>query len=440
MSKIIKEESYDDYLGRIYFNQKDFDKNIFNITFQVTDNCNLQCSYCYQINKGCHKMNIDIAKKFIDMLLDNNEHTKAYIDTYSARAAVLDFIGGEPFLEVQLIDEIIEYFVEQAILKNHPWQYNYRISISTNGTLYFTPEVQNFIKKYQNHLSLGITVDGHKELHDSCRIFPDGTGSYDLAISAVHHYHDIHKGNINSKVTLAPANIKYTSQALIHLIKEGYEHINCNCVFEKGWTLEHAKILYQELTIVADYLLNNNLAETHTISIFNESMFCPIPIENTENWCGGNGRMIAVDYKGDIYPCVRYMESSLGNSIPPIIIGNVNNGIMTEKKCIECAQCLQAVNRITQSTEECINCSIAQGCAWCQAYNYQDSGDFNHRATYICLMHQARALANCYYWNQYYIQNNKDIRMKLYLEDEKALQIISNEELIILKLLQFIPE
>ena len=116
--------------------------------------------------------------------------------------------------------------------------------------------------------------------------------------------------------------------------------------------------------------------------------------------------MIAVDYKGDIYPCLRYMESSLGNNISPIIVGNVNSGIMVDEKCINCALCLKSVNRLTQSSEECINCSIARGCAWCQAYNYQDSGNFNHRATYICLMHQARALANCYYWNQYYIQNN----------------------------------
>ena len=55
--------------------------------------------------------------------------------------------------------------------------------------MYFKPEVQDFIKKYKDHLSLSITVDGHKELHDSCRIFADGTGSYDLAIAAVHHYH-----------------------------------------------------------------------------------------------------------------------------------------------------------------------------------------------------------------------------------------------------------
>ena len=90
-----------------------------------------------------------------------------------------------------------------------------------------------------------------------------------------------------------------------------------------------------------------------------------MPREDDANWCGGNGQMIAVDYKGDIYPCLRYMESSLGNNISPIIIGNVDNGIMTNEKCINCALCLKKVNRITQSTEECINCSIAKGCAWC---------------------------------------------------------------------------
>lgn len=436
-NKKIINESYDSFLGRLYpAGTTEFESSIFNITFQVTDDCNLRCSYCYQINKGHHKMPLDIAKKFIDMLLDNDESTQQYVNTYSKQAAVLDFIGGEPFLEVELMDQIIDYFIEQTILKNHPWQYNFRVSISSNGTLYFTPEVQNFIKKHANHLSLGITVDGDKELHDSCRVFADGSGSYDTAIAAVHHFAENYGGSMNSKVTLAPANIHLTYQALKHLINEGYPQINCNCVFEKGWTLEHATTLYYELKKLADYMLDNNIE--CDISIFTENAFHPMPLEDNQNWCGGNGQMIAVDYKGDIYPCVRYMESSLGCDVAPIIIGNVYDGLMQDAKCKACIKALKAVDRLTQSTEECINCPIAQGCAWCQAYNYQDSGDFNHRATYICIMHQARALANSYYWNRYYLQNNQDNkRMKLWLEDEKALQIIPIEELALLKLLQY---
>jgi sulfatase maturation enzyme AslB (radical SAM superfamily) len=86
-------------------------------------------------------MSFETAKKFIDMLLDNDEATQLYMDTRSKKAVIIDFIGGEPFLEVELMDQICDYFVEQMILKDHPWQYNYRFSISSNGTLYFTPAV-----------------------------------------------------------------------------------------------------------------------------------------------------------------------------------------------------------------------------------------------------------------------------------------------------------
>lgn len=426
-------EGYDAFLHRLYPEVKS--KTAINITFQVTDACNLCCSYCYQINKGTHRMPFDIAKKFIDLLLDNDERILSYVDTNEYQAVILDFIGGEPFLEVELIDQIIDYFIEQTIIRNHHWQYYYMVSISTNGTLYFKPEVQDFIKKHKNHLSLGITVDGHKELHDACRLFPDGTGSYDLAMAAVKDYSSTYNRTMPSKVTLAPANINQAASALIHLIEQGYEAINCNCVFEKGWTLEHATILYYELKKVADYLLENN--KCYELSILNPANFHPKSLDDIDNWCGGNGRMLAVDYKGDIYPCVRYMESSLGDKVPPVIAGNVYDGLMQNVECKNCIEALKKVNRINQSTEECINCSIAAGCAWCQAYNYQDSGDFNHRATYICVMHQAAALANSYYWNRYYLQNQCSERIKLWLEDDKALKIIPKEELALLKLLQY---
>lgn len=171
--------------------------------------------------------------------------------------------------------------------------------------------------------------------------------------------------------------------------------------------------------------------------MFEQNMFKPKDINDDTNWCGGNGKMIAVDWKGDIYPCVRYMESSLGTDAPPIIVGNVYEGINTTECQHDCIRCLKNINRVNQSTEECINCSIAEGCAYCQAYNYQDSGgDLYHRATYICVMHQARALANSYYWNKYFNLNNENKRMKIWLEKEKALKIIPEEEWNMLKALE----
>ena len=437
-----KIREYSDIIAKLYpysYNKEIYKNKIQtpSITFQVTDACNLCCSYCYQINKGHHVMPLEVAQKFIDLLLENNENTQQYLDTRACDAVILDFIGGEPLLEVNLIDQILDYFIKRIIETDHPWQYNWRVSMSSNGTLYFNPEVQKFMDKWMDHLSFNVSIDGNKQLHDSCRVFPDGSGSYDMAIAAVRHYVDIRHGFMGSKMTLAPENINYTYEAVKGLIEEGYTEINLNCIFEKGWTNEHATILYNQLKELANYILDNNLEDELEISMFEESFFHPKDRNDTQNWCGGNGAMIAVDWKGDIYPCIRYMESSLGESVPPVIIGNVDTGIITDAKCKACIEKLKSINRINQSTEECINCPIAEGCAWCQAYNYQDSGDFCHRATYICCMHKARALANCYFWNLKYWKNNENKRMKLWLPDEDALKIIPEEELDLLKALQY---
>jgi radical SAM peptide maturase (CXXX-repeat target family) len=230
--------------------------------------------------------------------------------------------------------------------------------------------VQAFIKKWMDHLSFNISIDGNKQLHDACRVFPDGSGSYDKAIAGVRHYVDVLGGNMGSKMTLAPANVAFTCDAVMGLIEQGYKEINLNCVFEKGWTEEYATILYNQLKQLSDYILEHDLEDELYISMFEENMFHPKDRSDNQNWCGGNGAMISVDWKGDIYPCIRYMESSLGKDIEPIIIGNVKDGIMTNAKCKACIQSLKSVNRLNQSTEECIDCPIAEGCAWCQAYNY----------------------------------------------------------------------
>ena len=213
----------------------------------------------------------------------------------------------------------------------------------------------------------------------------------------------------------------------------------------KAYTIEevmNAIDYYIEKTkrrVTIEYILLNNLEDKIDISIFNETNYQPMPLEENQNWCGGNGNMIAIDWKGDIYPCIRYMESSLG-SVPPVVIGNINNGIMYNDKCKKCVYFLHLMDRLSQSTEECINCTVARGCAWCQAYNYQDNnGQFGTRAVYICNMHKAAALANCYYWNLYYWKYNKNQRFKLWLSDKECLKIINEDEMWMLKTLAF-PE
>ena len=177
-------------------------------------------------------MSLETAKKSIDMLFDKSKTDKYFI-MEDMPAVILEFIGGEPLLEIELIDQIMDYFIQQCFIKKSKLGYRYMISMSTNGTLYHTPKVQEFIKKWRNHLSIGVTVDGNKELHDSCRVFEDGSGSFDLAISAAKDELEINSTTA-TKFTVSPYNIEYLINALKYDIDFGYKNIFINCVYEEG--------------------------------------------------------------------------------------------------------------------------------------------------------------------------------------------------------------
>lgn len=266
--KPVKEDTYEALLGRLFSPvSRGMVSNARTVTLQVTDDCNLACTYCYQIHKQKHIMPVEVGKKFLDDLLDGKyDH---YCEYDKTEGIILDFIGGEPFLAIDLISELTDYFVEGLIRRNHRWLYRYRFSLCSNGVLYFDPKVQAFMRKHANHLSFSVSIDGNKKLHDTCRVFPDGSGSYDIAIAAVQHYmKEYNAYTMGSKMTLAPENVKFTREAVEGLLEKGYRIIHLNCVYEEGWNMEHAKILYQQLKELADVLISTGRFLDSQVSIF----------------------------------------------------------------------------------------------------------------------------------------------------------------------------
>ena len=404
--------------------------NVRNITFQVTDRCNMACTYCYQINKGTRRMSFETAKKAVDLILSGEKGFKEYLG--KVKGVILEFIGGEPFLETELMDKIIDYFRLRCIETNNELVNRFKVSISSNVTLWKNKEVQDFLDKHKNHLSYGVSIDGNKQLHDSCRVFSDGSPTYDIAIGAVENWRQ--KGmNMSSKMTFAPANIKYTYEALKNMVELNYDEINANCVFEPGWKLEDATTYYYELKKFADYMIDNNLESKVYFSIFSYDNYTSIDPAEDKNFCGGDGQMLAIDPDGKLYPCLRYMESSLGTTAKPLIIGDVDRGIGTTSCDKNCLNCLKGVTRSSQSTEECFNCPIAQGCSWCSALNYQLFGTLHHRTTYTCDMHRAQSLANCYFINRLNKERNDSFRLEIKCPKDKAINIIGEDEYIFLE-------
>jgi radical SAM peptide maturase (CXXX-repeat target family) len=262
-------------------------------------------------------------------------------------------------------------------------------------------------------------------------VFEDGSGSYDIAMAAVRHYVDVLGGHMGSKMTLAPENIKYAYEAVVSLIENGYDSINLNCIFEEGWKKAHAQILYKELKKIANYLIDHNIVETIPLSIFDERH--GHEELGNRNWCGGTGLMLAIDPEGRYFPCLRYMESSLAGKREPYNIGDIFNGIGKNSTCKDRLNCLKCITKTSQSSEKCLACPIASGCAWCSAYNYEVFGTPNKRATFICQMHQARIMATAYLWNTWYKKIGSNKRYSLDIPKEWALEIIDEKEFNFLK-------
>jgi len=83
------------------------------ITFIVTKDCQLACKYCYLVGKNTtERMEWKVAKLAIDYILDHEQE-------FMEESVVWDFIGGEPFLEIDLINKICDYLKIEMFKRNH---------------------------------------------------------------------------------------------------------------------------------------------------------------------------------------------------------------------------------------------------------------------------------------------------------------------------------
>ena len=374
-----------------------------NITFIVTKDCQLACKYCYLVGKNSkERMPWEVAKQAVDIILDDKE-------SMLENSVVWEFIGGEPFLEVELIDKICDYIKTEMFHRNHKWFNSFRFSLTTNGINYNSKKVQDFISKNKKHLSISITIDGTKDKHDINRVYKIKNreyGSYDDVIKNIPLWVEQFPFS-STKVTISSADIPYIKESVLHLYSLGIHEVNINCVFENVWKEGDDHLFEEQLMELADSIIDERWYENYACSFFSEHLGKPLDCQlNNQNWCGA-GMMLSIDAAGNFYPCTRFAQYSLRNK-KAWIIGNIYDGIDKNK-----LRPFLTLDRCTQSTQECIDCEVAEGCAWCQGENYDaaDTPTIYQRSTAICKMHRARVRANNYYWNKLY--------RKLELEGER---------------------
>lgn len=404
---------YSEEIRKRYRYKNDRISSCRSVTFVVTEDCPYRCVYCYEGHKSHKYMTFETAKKIVDLIFKMSESDESTFINTKTQGVILDFIGGEPLLNIDVIEKTCDYFWHKALELHHRFAENFRISIISNGELYFDERVQHFLKKYRGRLSFGITIDGDKEMHDACRVRPDGSGTWEQANAAQMHYHQHYDNRLGTKVTIAPSNLEYLDKTIKYFIENGYTEIYANPVYEEEWSAEQARVYYKKLVTIANYIVANNLQERIYCSLFDKDSFRPIPEGEQHPFCGGTGDMCAFGTDGTAYPCIRYMNMSLNGSQPEIRIGNCERGIYQTDSEKEILRDMASVTRRSSNDDECYNCPIASGCGNCSAWCYQKYGTYNKKDKGICWMHRARCLANEYYFQKIGINFTSNIPQEI---------------------------
>ena len=422
-----KSLDYSELVRTLYYNYDNLDDKFNssicrNVTLQITSSCNLRCTYCYEHHKCEEDMTYETATSIIDSVFDMYDRDDNIFINHHTRAIILEFIGGEPLIKAGLIERVCDYWFKQGILRGIPFIPYTRISFATNGVAWFTKESQHFIKKYSKFLSITVSIDGVKELHDLHRIDKGGNGSFDKAIAAFRDGKNY--GWYFSKMTFVPDSFPYIFDSIKMMIDEGCNEIYCNCAYEPLYSLEDAHKLFEQLRKLSDYLIDNKL------DVFVSILDSYIGGKRTYkgNYCGGTGNMIAYDTDGNAYPCLRYCPISIGKEkASKMMLGDYKNGLYHTEEQKKIKEFLDSITYESQSEQKCIDCPISAGCAWCSAMNYEVFGTPNKRSTNICLAHKARVLAIYYYINKRYIEIGDCSPKKINIPYEEAVELIGEE-------------
>lgn len=168
------------------------ESHINQITLQLTQNCNLRCSYCAytnsnntsQRNHSLKKMDLKTAKNSIDFFVKHS---------CDSRSVAIGLYGGEPLIEFELLKQIIEYAESQFIGKKVTF------SMTTNGTL-LTPE--KFMYLIQHNVSVVVSIDGPKRIHDTNRVMVNGQGSFGSILTNLRDIYSEYGEKIYEKLSL----------------------------------------------------------------------------------------------------------------------------------------------------------------------------------------------------------------------------------------------
>ena len=328
------------------------------LCLHIAHDCNLACRYCFAEEGEYHGrrelMTFEVGKAALDFLIANSGNR---------RNLEVDFFGGEPLMNFDVVKQLVAYGREQEKIHNK----NFRFTLTTNGVL-LNDDIMEFANKEMGNVVL--SIDGRKEVHDYMRPFRKGAGSYDLIVPKFQKFAESrNQDKYYVRGTFTHNNLDF-SKDVLHLADLGFKQISVEPVVAQpteSYALKEEDLpqLFEEYDKLAVEMIKRH-KEGKDFNFFHfmidlEGGPC---VAKRLSGCGSGTEYLAVTPWGDFYPCHQFV----GNE--KFLMGNVYEGIKNTELQSEFKCCN------VYAKEKCKNCFArfycSGGCA-ANSYNFHGS-------------------------------------------------------------------
>ena len=328
------------------------------LCLHIAHDCNLACQYCFAEEGEYHGrralMSFEVGKKALDFLIANSGNR---------RNLEVDFFGGEPLMNWQVVKDLVAYGREQEKLHDK----KFRFTLTTNGVL-LNDEVMEFCNREMGNVVL--SIDGRKEVHDKMRPFRKGAGSYDLIVPKFQQFAESrHQDKYYVRGTFTHYNLDF-SEDVLHLADLGFKQISVEPVVaepKEPYAIREEDLpkLFEEYDKLAvEMIRRHKSGEDFNFFHFMIDLEGGPCVAKRLSGCGSGTEYLAFTPWGDFYPCHQFV----GNE--KFLLGNVDEGILNtdirdEFKCCN-----------VYAKEKCRKCFARFYCSGgCAANAYNFSGD-----------------------------------------------------------------
>ncbi|MBO5571395.1 MAG: thioether cross-link-forming SCIFF peptide maturase [Ruminococcus sp.] len=368
------------YNDKILFSEDDYEKYakysvaspVKAMCLNIAHDCQLRCKYCFastgDFGKGRKLMSLETGKHAIDFLLENSGDRPNL---------ELDFFGGEPLMNFNVVKQIVEY----ARSREKEYNKKFRFTITTNGLLLDDDKI-DFINKEMSNVVL--SIDGRKEVNDYFRVLPNGQGCYDMIIPK---YKKLVEGRGDKEYyvrgTFTNRN-KDFSNDVFALYEAGFDQISVEPVVgdsdEYALVMDDLPEIFKEYERLADRIIENekNGKKFNFFHFMIDLDQGPCAIKRLRG-CGCGNDYVAVTPDGDIFPCHQFV------GIDEYKMGNIDEGTFDQemKKDFAAAH--------VYSKPDCRECWAKFYCSGgCNANNYQYEGDIRKAHKISCELEKKR--------------------------------------------------